>query len=700
MHSRPMLNIEELEVRNLLSVDLAALLGGSAITDYSVDGSGNNADNADLGSTGVQLLRITSSEYADGISAPAGADRLSAREISNLVAAQDSSIVNDRYLTDLVWLWGQFIDHDIDLTEGADPAEPFDIAVPTGDPQFDPFNTGTQTIGLNRSVYDETTGITDPRQQINEITAFLDGSVVYGSDQERADALRAFTGGLLATSAGDLLPFNEAGLPNAGGTSSSLFLAGDVRANENAALTSMQTLWVREHNRIATEIAGTYFAGADLSDPAVDEEIYQRARAIVIAEIQSITFNEFLPALLGQDAIPDYQGYDPNVDPGIANIFSTAAYRFGHSMLSPDLLLLNADGSDAGTLALRDAFFAPNQITANGIDAFLLGAANQQAQEIDSFVVDDVRNFLFGPPGAGGFDLASLNIQRGRDHGLPDYNQARIDLGLAPVTSFADISSDPEVQARLAAAYDTVDDIDVWVGALAEDHLPGSSVGELIQAVLVDQFTRIRDGDANWYQNVLSGRELEAVENTTLADVIRRNTEITAIQDNVFYAPSVIYLEAGNRGGDFEVVVNNDEVRVLDGGRLIESRPLSAVDQIILVGSDRDDRFTVQASPSAQALAGGILVYGEEGRDSLTLQNTRGPDTFVVNGPSVNYNGQSITYDDLERLTLEVGRGDDVDVEEKAEARLDILRDGDRRDGDGGRDRDDPFRRDGDGRRR
>ncbi len=153
-----------------------------------------------------------------------------------------------------------------------------------------------------------------------------------------------------------------------------------------------------------------------------------------------------------------------------------------------------------------------------------------------------MRNFLFGPPGAGGFDLASLNIQRGRDHGLPDYNQARIDLGLAPVTSFADITSDLELQAALEATYGNVDDIDAWVGGLAEDHLPGASVGELVYTVLTDQFTRMRDGDRFWYQNVYSGEALDKLESISLSDVIMRNTGIEHIRDNVFqldenYAP-------------------------------------------------------------------------------------------------------------------------------------------------------------------
>ena len=179
---------------------------------------------------------------------------------------------------------------------------------------------------------------------------------------------------------------------------------------------------------------------------------------------------------------------------------------------------------------MSDSFFNPTEIVDNGIDSLLLGQATQTAQEIDNMVVDDIRNFLFGPPGAGGFDLASLNIQRGRDHGLADYNQVRTDMGLDPVETFADISSDPDVQVALEAAYGDVDNIDLWVGGLAEDHVAGASVGELVQAILVDQFTRLCDGGSFWYQEIFQGRELREIENTTLADVIERNTDIERLQ--------------------------------------------------------------------------------------------------------------------------------------------------------------------------
>lgn len=488
-----------------------------------------------MGATNTALQRLVVADYADGIEALAGGERPSPREISNVVGAQYELRPNSVGASDVLWQWGQFLDHDLDLTDGTDPPEPADIAVPTGDPYFDPNATGTAVITFNRSVYVPHTGTSpaNPRQQMNEITGWIDASNVYGSDPERAAALRTNDGtGRLRTSAGNLLPFNTGGLPNAGGPSSSLFLAGDVRANEQVGLIAMHTLFVREHNRLAGDIARQQ---PELSD----EEIYQRARRMVGGMMQVITYTEFLPALLGPNALAPYRGYKPTVDARISNLFSAAAYRFGHSALSPFLLRLDAAGNEipAGSLALREAFFAPDRVVdEGGIDPVLRGLSRQVCQTIDPYVIDDVRNFLFGAPGAGGFDLVALNIQRGRDHGLPSYNDARVALGLAPATSFEDITPDAEIQDRLAAVYADVDDIDVWVGGLSEVPLRGSHVGELIQTVLTRQFEALRDGDRFWYARYLDRDERRIVERTRLADVIRRNTGIgRELSDDVFH---------------------------------------------------------------------------------------------------------------------------------------------------------------------
>ena len=444
---------------------------------------------------------------------------MSAREVSNLVFSQEEANVNDRGLTALVWQWGQFIDHDITLTNAADPAEEFAIDVPTGDPSFDPTGSGTVTIGLTRSDYDPLTGDAQDnvRQQVNSITAFLDGSMIYGSDADTAASLREGSGGRMLVSEGNLLPVDS---------NSGFFASGDIRVNEQPGLTAMHTLFVREHNLQAERIAGEHANWTD-------EQVFEAARRVVVAEIQAITYNEFLPALLGRE-LPEYRGYHDDVNPGISNIFATAAYRFGHSMVSSTYDLVDNAGELIESLPLAGAFFNPSIIQTNGIDSTLKGLTEQQSQEIDTEVVDDLRNFLFGPPGAGGLDLVALNIQRGRDHGLADYNQSREDMGLQRVESFADISSDPAVQAKLAAAYSSVDEIDVWVGILSEDHLPGSSMGQLGTRVMVDQFLRLRDGDRFYYENTFSGPQLDRINHTKLSEIIERNTELTDLDHNVF----------------------------------------------------------------------------------------------------------------------------------------------------------------------
>ncbi|MEM7284351.1 MAG: peroxidase family protein [Pseudomonadota bacterium] len=500
------------------------------------DGSGNNTLSPLMNTSHAQLARWVSSDYSDLIEQLAGFPRPSPRLVSNALNAQRENLPHPRRASDYLWQWGQFLDHDIDLTDGIEPAEPAPIPVPLGDPHFDPQHLGDITIPFNRSLYDQDTGIevVNPRQQINEITGWIDASNVYGSTSDRAIALRTNDGsGELLTSPGNLLPFNQAGLPNAGGTNPNLFVAGDVRANEQIGLTAMHTLFVREHNRLARSIR-------QRNRNLGGEEIYQRARRIVGAQMQKITYHEFLPTLLGPGAIPRYQGYNPQLDASVANVFSTAAYRLGHSMLSPQILRLDTqlNPHPSGHLSLRDAFFSPSLLQEEGsLEALFRGLANQVCQNVDLMVIDDVRNFLFGEPGSGGFDLASLNIQRGRDHGLPGYNQARVELGLERISAFSEITSDLEVQDRLASVYDSVDDIDLWVGGLAETPVSGSSLGELFHHIVARQFQVLRDGDRYWYQRTLSGRDLRMVESTTLSEIIRRNTDIgSELQANVFVA--------------------------------------------------------------------------------------------------------------------------------------------------------------------
>src|SRR5262249_18511732 len=149
---------------------------------------------------------------------------------------------------------------------------------------------------------------------------------------------------------------------------------------------------------------------------------------------------------------------NPNTapNPGIATEFSTALFRLGHSMLGDDIEFINNDGTAFREgIPLNVGFFNPPQITQTvagvqtGIGRILKYLASDPSSEVDNSITDPVRNFLFGQPGQGGFDLASLNIQRGRDHGLPDYNTVRAAYGLPRVTNFNQITSDNGLRLKL-----------------------------------------------------------------------------------------------------------------------------------------------------------------------------------------------------------------------------------------------------------
>ena len=386
-----------------------------------------------------------------------------------------------------------------------------------------------------------------------------------------------------------------------------------MRAGENVALTSLHTLFAREHNRLVDELSA--------ADPGLtDDELFQAARQRVEAKIQAITFNEFLPLLVGKDAIARYDGYDPDVNPGITVEFSTAAFRFGHSLLSSQIQRLNEDGSviDAGNLSLSEAFFSPEEISENGgIDPILRGLADGTAQELDTQIVEDVRSFLFGEPGSGGLDLAALNIQRGRDLGVASYNDLREALGLTRAESFSDITSDADLAARLEELYGNVDLIDAWIGGLAEDPHGKGVVGELFATIIVDQFLRIRDGDPYWSQGSdLPRDEIEALWDTTLADVIEANTDIGSVQDNALLSyDRIVGTDAdddltGSDGRDLMLgLAGND---ALSGGR--------GDDQ--LEGGEGDDTL--------DGGAGRDILYGGGGNDLLT--GGLGRDSFIFNG--------------------------------------------------------------------
>lgn len=516
----------------------------------TLDGRLNNPGNPGWGAVDAHQLHTGAIGFADGYAAPAGADRPNPRLISNLIFNQSALDNDSRGLSAYAWAWGQFIDHDVTLVTDH-PTETFPVSVPPFDFFFDPAGTGAVQIGMKRSLYDPNTGtgIGNPRRFFNKISAFIDGSAVYGSDFNRSSWLRMYSKGKLKLSYGQLLPYNTVTGEYAAPLDQSApemampfpfvqkwFVAGDVRANENPFLLAMHTIFAREHNRICLALASEHPGWTD-------DELFQEARRRVGALIQNVTYNEWLPTL-GMH-LPPYAGYKADVNPGIQNVFSAAAFRYGHTTINSVLFRMNNDGHHIaqGDIMLRDAFFKPSATTdVGGIEPYLIGMSTVVQQEFDCKVIDDLRNFLFGPPGAGGLDLVALNIQRGRERGLPDYNTIRTDFGMAPINSFSEMTTDPLMNMALQNLYQDINAIDPWVGMLSEDHMPDALFGPTAMAIISGQFTALRDGDRFYFENdpAFSPEEIDDIKNTRLADIIRRNTPITCLRDFVFMAQPLL----------------------------------------------------------------------------------------------------------------------------------------------------------------
>lgn len=564
----------------------------------TIDGSHNNIEHPDWGARLSPLSIPSGLDFADSVGAPAGADRPSPRVVSNGIFAQDGRDLADPLnMSEFCWAFGQLIDHDVILVSD-DASQPAQIPIPACDPYFDPQCTGTAYIPVFRTRSDPTSGTSpdNPRRYLNEITHWVDASFLYGSTESRAQWLRSFEGGRLRTSAGDLLPYNtltgEYDAPidpdapamafvSAAPGPHKYFVAGDVRANENILLTVLQTIWLREHNRLADSLSAEYPQWSD-------ERVFQKARRLVIALMQHITFDEWLPSV--GIHLPAYGGYNPYVTPNISNLFSVASFRIGHSLVGQEFWRLDERGDTIpqGNIRLKDAYFQSHRLLAEaGLDPIVRGMAAHHQQAFDAKLVDDLRNRLFGAPGQGGLDLAAINIFRGRERGIPDFNSVRLAFGLTPYTSIDQITADADKLAEIQSVYDDVNNIDVWVGMLLEDPLPGKLMGETMHKTLFTQFRRLRDGDRFYYLNdpELSQSEIRRIQQTALSDIVRRNTHVKHLQHAVFYympRDEIVMEQVSMPEDRLASVVVPNPVPAGDAVAVVVSSPVQADGELVL----------------------------------------------------------------------------------------------------------------------
>ncbi|XP_034240318.1 peroxidase-like [Thrips palmi] len=506
------------------------------------DGSCHKADRV-LGMSGTPYTRVRRPVYADGVHAPrVGVTRAalpSPREVVNRLHIDvdvPNPVVNHFFMN-----WGQLVAHDITLLDTAFPeansgccAESLRAAnratitcaridIPNNDPFFR--RHGVTCLGVQRSA--SNTCQTSWREQRNMVTHYLDASHVYGSDPTKARNLRANQGGLLRfrTINGEQhLPADPQG---------DLF-AGDIRVVVTAMLSAVHTTLLREHNRIARTLAG-------LNPHWDDERLYQEARRVVIAQWQQITYRDWLPWLIGHDAVARNnlrpaqsgysQAYSAQTDPRTANDFASAAFRSFHSLIQNNIWL-GRSGRQAGTVVDTPAAIV---LQNNMVQAVVEGMLYQPSQEQDQYMADQIKNRMFANGAAFGGDLISTDIIRGREHGLPSYNDYRQTCGLRRATSwngFSDLISARNIQL-LQTLYAHPDDVDYYVGGLLERRFDTSNTATItspvFQCVVVDQFRRYKEGDPYFYDLASSPRPFTPAQ----LQEIRKQTASKLMCDNI-----------------------------------------------------------------------------------------------------------------------------------------------------------------------
>jgi hypothetical protein len=599
-------------------------------TVRTLDGGQNNRDHPDWGLAGTPYPRVAPANYSDQRALPVSGTPV--RYVSNRIFNDTSqNLFSENGMTQWGAAWGQFLDHTFGLRQEAGgesaPLE-FDAADP-----LETFTNDLASIGFKRTPPAPGTGITSTREQLNVVGGYIDASAVYGDSPERLRWLREDRDGRAGARLllpGGYLPRADARGNQATAPPTALFsrqlanparavVAGDVRANENVALTATQTLFAREHNRIVDALPRSL----------PQEERFQIARRVVGAEQQYVTYNEFLPALGVR--LPEYRGYDPRVNAAVTNEFAVVGFR-AHSMVHGEmepsapaasfseaqLAAFAAQGVEIAhegdrinlVIPLNVSFGNPDLLQSVGIGPVLAGIGGEPQYKNDEQIDNQLRSVLFGVPKPGAdlsacldgpslaqcfvgvTDLASVDIARTRDHGMPSYNALRRAYGLREMSSFTSMTGeatdhfptdklidrqrpldDPDIldfvslrdaagrtipldspraetdavsgvrrstlAARLRAIYGTVEQLDAFVGMSAEKHVPGTEFGELQLAIWSKQFSALRDGDRFFYA---ADPVLDQIEKRfglsyrqTLAQIIERNTG-ERVQSNVFKA--------------------------------------------------------------------------------------------------------------------------------------------------------------------
>lgn len=538
------------------------------------DGSCNNLNQTWWGASNTPYKRIKNPNFQDGTNSPRalGVDgkRLkSGREIANKVHFP-SDLYKD--ITHLLPIFGQFVIHDVVRTVhtlgpdgdvkkcvcGSTSPDCISIPIPKDDYRF----KNQECLIMVREADARETFDCDleSRTQLNLINSWLDNSNIYGNTKEEEAQLRAFYGGRLEVSyfkgaAGPLLPskcpFNAFYLLKKRDV---CFISGDDRVNQYPTLTAMHTLWVREHNRVAGELW-------KINPHWDDERLFQEAKRIVNGIYQNIVYWEWLPLIIGNDLIGIFDlqpqkddryftGYDESIFPNVAVEFAVAAARFGHTLFRPTISKANNYYNVIANYTLRDVMFSPEMVIPDkSLDEILLGTVTDMCEQHSPHVNAELHDWLIQDLGndnpAYWFSLPAINIERGRETGLPGYAFYREKAGLNFPYSFDDLSwISPKNIQRLKTVYKNVLDIDLFTGGLSEAHVEGGIVGPTFAYIIARGFRDWKYADRWFYENpqgitplAFTKEQLNSLRKMKLNSLFCNNLDVKEVPYNIFLRP-------------------------------------------------------------------------------------------------------------------------------------------------------------------
>uniref|UniRef100_A0A6A7FZ72 Peroxidasin-like protein n=1 Tax=Hirondellea gigas TaxID=1518452 RepID=A0A6A7FZ72_9CRUS len=651
----------------------------------------NNVQNPKWGNANTRYLRFLPADYGDGVSVPRQSKQgefLPSSRIVSLTIHGDRNNTH-KYMTALAAPFGEFIFHDLSHTPQMAGyigqrlrccnvqfndfhPECYPIRLPEDDPVYSRIQEKCQEYV--RSGTAPRTGCTlGPREQINQVTSFLDASAIYGSSKEESDELRAFKRGHLKVQRGPRgtqVLLDDDNQIDCRSTSSryKCFKSGDVRVNEHIGIATMHQLFVREHNRIAD-------AMGQINTHWNDEQVFQEARRIVGAEFQHIVYTDFLPAILGQGIVEKYglnpqpsgffTGYDININAGVANSVGSATLAFVMSM-TPNIVNYFRGGRKVGSRPITDTFYAPFDLYERGkFDELLEGLIHTHAQNEDPAIADAISNRLFMDNKGVGIDKAASTIQQGRDHGIASYNKWRGFCGLKKARKFEDFSDVMgfSVINTLKTVYKSVDDVDLFTGGLAEKPNRGALVGPTFGCLIGRQFHYLRRGDRYWYENdtppsAIKKEQLHEIRRSSLARIICDNSDdIQYIQPNVMIeADPFLNAEMSCRGKNIPSV----DLRkwktaspnfVVPDEMLQESIERAKRD----IGSMRDSEWNLwenNQSADPQGASGSAYAFNRPKTQAIKISNT----SFILQFASARFVNNFLSGNSDKRITRNINR--------------------------------------------